>query len=144
MIPHEQEIQIEAVFDISHVEKVEILKYAPLDNDSLHIVKTFNYEGQTNFLVVGQVPSEPRLRIDLQSTKMGDLRTLAKELGLTIGGTATQPFIDAISAYKSTQPTVEGTITFPNSIKNILPEFTRFNSASYSTSVVTGVLRAIP
>lgn len=143
MIPHEQEIQIEAVFDISLVEKVEILKYAPLDNDSLHIVKTFSYEGQTNFLVVGQVPSDPRLRIDLQSTKMGDLRALAKELGLTIGGTATQPFIDAISAYKSTQPTIEGTITLPNSIKNVLPEFTRFNTANDPTSVVTGVLRAI-
>ncbi|MFH0957417.1 MAG: AAA family ATPase, partial [Pseudomonadota bacterium] len=143
IIPHEQEMLIEGKFTFTDSEKAEVSRYAPLQDRYLHVLKRFSSGAQPEFFVVGQVPIDQRLRIDLESAKIADLRNLARALDLQVGGTATQPFIDAIRTFKNTQPTTEGTVPFPNSIKAFLPEFTRFNSASDPTSVLSGVLRTI-
>jgi len=143
VIQHEQEMLIDGQFKLTDPEKAEVLKFAPLQDGCLHVRKRFSLGAQPESFVIGQVPADPRLRIDLESAKIAELRNLARDLALQVGGTATQPFIDAIRTFKSGQPTTEGMVPFPNSIKGLLPEFTRFNSASDPTSVVTGVLRTI-
>ncbi len=142
-IPHEAEMVIEGKFTLTDTEKAEVAKYAPLDAGCLYIRKQFNSGAPPEFLVIGQVPVDQRLRIDLDSANITDLRTLARDLALQVGGTSKQPFLDAIRDYKTAQPTTEGTLPFPNPIKLLLPEFTRFDSASDPTSVVHGVLRTI-
>jgi putative ATP-dependent endonuclease of OLD family len=143
MIPHEPEMLIEGKILLSDSEQAEVTKYAPLQSGCLHIRKQFNLGAQSEFFVVGQVPTDKRLHIDLEAANITELRTLAKELELQVGGTAKQPFIDAIRNYKALQPTNEGTIPFPDIIRSKLPEFTIYDSASDPSSVVHGILRTI-
>jgi predicted ATP-dependent endonuclease of OLD family len=142
-IPHEPELIIEGKFSVNETEKAEIVKSTSMQNNSLVIQKKFFLDGHSDLLVIGKVPFDSRLRIDLESARINDLRPLTKELGISVGGTKLQPFVDAMRDYIKIQPTTEGVAPLSAQVKNMLPEFTRFDNASNPTSVVNGVLRTV-
>ena len=143
VVPRETIIGIEGKFSLTDTEQVTISEMAPLSGGLVHLRKTFEKGVGSHTVIVGDVPVDPRLRIDIHSTIISDLRKLATDLGLDIGGVAKQPFIDALDTYRAGQPTTQGEAELPVALRHLLPEFTRFDSASNPQSVLHGVLRSI-
>jgi len=143
VVPRETETVIEGKFSLTDTEQISIAKIAPLEGGLIHLRKTFEFGGGSQTVIVGDVPVDSRLRIDINSAIISDLRTLATDVGLVVGGTAKQPYVNALEAYRTGQPTTLGEAEMPAALEQLLPEFTRFDSASDPQSVVHDVLRAI-
>lgn len=140
-LPREPEMTLEARFTLSKEEQAMVAKHAPLDGGILHIGKNFTTAGEDEHYIVGQVPQDEKLRVDLDGLKIQGLRQLAGELGLEVGGTSKEPFVQALREHRAQQPTVEGKLPFPSGIRSLIPEFTAVNTASDPEAVVHGVLR---
>lgn len=142
-VPRETEILIEGRFSLTDPERALVAKIAPLEADLVHLRKQFDFGGGSLTTVLGDVPADPRLRIDIPAANINHLRALAKDLGIQVGGAAKQPYVDAIEAHTAGQSTTQGKVHLPAALGPLLPEFTRFDSASDPQSVVHSVLRTI-
>jgi putative ATP-dependent endonuclease of OLD family len=125
-----ESIVVEAILAVQEKDEERVREVLGTDAAEIHIKRSFVLKGASSLAMIGEVPTHEDFRGNWEGYTVPNLRRLASEYGVDLGGASLKAdIVGKIKGWLQNEPTVEGERELPNSFFDLLPRVEVFSSS---------------
>ena len=125
-----ESIVVEAKLTVQEKDEERVREILGGDAAEIHVKRTFVLNGESSLVMVGEVPAHEDFRGNWEGNTIPNLRRLATEQGVDLGGASLKAeIVGSMKEWLRNEPTVEGERELPNGFFELLPRAEVFASS---------------